>query len=120
MTNEEYVRRLGILYDKVLELRKDSNYVINQPQMDKLIRLYEFFIGLADESCDQVEPMVLTPKEEHGGITAYFLVFDLAGEKVQEFCKALEACSAMGIETCDGRVCISCTVPNVFVPGKVN
>lgn len=118
MTNEEYVRRLGILSNKVLSLRKDDDYAVNQNQMDKLIHLYEFFIELADESCDEVEPMVLTPKEEHGGVTAYFLVFDVHGEKVKRFTALLSECSAVGMDVADGRVCISCTVPNVFVPIK--
>lgn len=116
MTNEEYVRRLGILYNKVLSLRKDTDYIVNQPQMDKLIAVLEFFIDTAKDLDGHLEPVKLTPKEEHGGVTATFLVFDLYDEKVLRFCEVMKGCSAITIDTTsDGEVCISCTVPNVFV-----
>lgn len=116
MTNEEYVRRLGILYNKVLSLRKDSDYIINQPQMEKLVALIEFFMDMANELEGKVEPVQLQPKEEHGGVTATFLVFDLYGEKVLRFCNVMKECSAITIDTTiQGEVCISCTIPDVFV-----
>lgn len=116
MTNEEYVRRLGILYDKVLSLRKDADYIVNQPQMDKLIAVLEFFIDSAKDLDGKVEPVNLKPREEHGGVTATFLVFDLYAEKVLRFCDVMRACSAITIDTTsDGEVCISCTVSEVFV-----
>ncbi len=116
MSNEEYVKRLGILYDKVLSLRKDEDYVVNQPQMDKLVEVLDFFLDAAERLDGSVEPVALQPREEHGGVTATFLVFDLAGEQVTRFCDVMRNCSAIGIDTTvNGEVCISCTVPQVFV-----
>lgn len=116
LTNEEYVARLGVLYDKVLGLRKDADYIVNQPQMDKLIAVLEFFLDTANELDGRVEPVKLKPKEEHGGVTATFLVFDLYDQKVLRFCEVMKACSAITIDTTsEGEVCISCTVPDVFV-----
>lgn len=116
MTNEEYVRRLGILYNKVLSLRKDSDYIVNQPQMEKLVAVLEFFLDMADELEGKVEPVQLSPKEEHGGVTATFLVFDLYGDKIPRFCDVMRGCSAIGIDAnTNGEVCISCTIPEVFV-----
>lgn len=115
MTNEEYVRRMAVLYDKVLSLRKDSDYIVNQPQMDKLIAVLEFFLDSARRLDGKVEPVTLKPREEHGGVTATFLVFDLFNEQVQRFCEVMKACSAITIDTLtSGGVCISCTVPEVF------
>lgn len=116
LTNEEYVRRLGILYNKVLSLRRDEDYIVNQPQMEKLVALLEFFLDMAEDLDGKVEPVELKPREEHGGVTATFLVFDLYEEKVTRFCDVMRGCSAIGIDTTiDGEVCISCTVPDVFV-----
>lgn len=70
MTNEEYVRRIGVMYEKILELRKSGDYIVNQPQMDKLIDIYKFFLEVADDDFDEVEPFLMDPKEEHGGVTA--------------------------------------------------
>ena len=117
MTNEEYVQRLAVLYNKVLSLRKDEDYIVNQPQMDKLIAVLEFFLDEAKRLDGKVERVSLKPKEEHGGVTATFLVFDLYGPKVIKFCEVMSACSAITIDTTsEGEVCISCTIPQVFVP----
>ena len=116
MSDEEYVKRLGILYNKVLSLRKDEDYVVNQSQMDKLVEVLEFFLDSAKRLDGSVEPIALQPREEHGGVTATFLVFDLAGDQVTRFCNVMRNCSAIGIDTTvNGEVCIACTVPQVFV-----
>lgn len=115
MTNEEYVRRIGIMYEKILELRKSGDYIVNQPQMDKLVDIYKLFLEIADDGPDEVEPFLMAPKEEHGGVTAHFVVFDVYGDMVKRFTDALSVCSAIGIDVANGKVCISCTVPNCFV-----
>ena len=63
MTNEDYIQRLNILYNKVLSFRKDTDYIVNQPQMDKLIAVLEFFLDAAKELDGRVEPVKLKPKE---------------------------------------------------------
>ena len=116
MTDEEYVRRFGILYEQIMNFRKNEDYVVNQPQMDKLVEVLEFFIDSAKELGGKVEPVRLVPKEEHGGVTATFLVFDIYGEKVQRFCKVMSYCFGITIDSTFDGVCISCTIPEVFVP----
>lgn len=115
MTNEEYVARLGILYNKIMSLRKDSDYVVNQSQMDKLVQVLEFFIDEAKKQDGTIEPIRLVPREEHGGVTATFLVFDIYGDTVQRFCDVMRHTSAITIDSCTDGICISCTVPEVFV-----
>lgn len=116
LTNEEYVRRLGVLYNKILSLRKDDDYVVNQEQMDKLVEVLDFFIKASKKSNGKVEYTKLTPREQHGGVTATFIVFDVYGDDVQEFSKVIGYTSAVSIDaTTDGEVCISVTIPNVFV-----
>ena len=116
MTDEQFVKNLGKLYNIVLSLRKDDDYEINQEQMDKLCALYRFFLDSADKLDGEAELCKLVPKEEHGGVTAKFLVFDVWGENVQRFASVISPCSAIGVEAlADGRVSIDCTIPNVFV-----
>lgn len=118
MTDKEYAERLGKLYEKVLSLRDDDNYVINQPQMDKLIEVLNFFLDAAQKSNGKVEPVGLVPKAEHGGVTATFIVFDIYGEDIQRYCDVMRYTSAITIDGTDDGICISVTVPNVFVPIK--
>lgn len=119
MTDEVFVARLGKLYHEILKLRKDSNYTLNQPQMEKLVKVLDFFMKAAGELDGVVDKVDLIPREEHGGVTATFVVFDIYGEKVKEFCEAMIGCSAITIDATEsGEVCISCTVPEVFVPLK--
>lgn len=115
MTNEEYLARLGKIYSKIMSIRKDSDYVVNQPQMDKLVDILTFFMDAAKDLDGNVDQVRLTPREEHGGVTATFLVFDVFGEKVTRFCSVLQHASAITIDSTDEGVCISVTVPNVFV-----
>lgn len=116
LTNEEYVKRLGQLYEKVLSLRDDDNYVINQPQMDKLIEVLNFFLDAAQKCNGKVEPVKLTPRAEHGGVTATFLVFDIYGEDIQKYCEVMSYTSAITIDATEDGICMSVTVPEVFVP----
>lgn len=116
MSNEAYVRKLGIMYQRLLDLRSDDDYIISQPQLEKLMKIVEFFIDTANRLDGKVDPVTLAPREEHGGVTATFLVFDVCGDDVLKFCDVMRSCSAISIDSMeDGDICISCTVPNVFV-----
>ena len=116
MTNEQYAKRLSQLYDKVLKLRSDKDYIVNQAQMDKFVELVEFFSDETKYGGGKIDDIDITPKEEHGGLTASFIVFDVFGDRIQDMCKVLAYTSAISIDaTKDCRVCISMTVPNVFV-----
>lgn len=116
MTDKEYVKRLGQLYDKILSLREDDDYVINQPQMDKLIEVLNFFLDAAQKSNGEIEPVKLNPKAEHGGVTATFIVFDIYGDDIQRYCDVMRYTSAITIDSNDKGICISVTIPDVFVP----
>ena len=115
LTNEEYLARLGVLYIKIMSIRKDSDFVVNQTQMDKLVNVLTFFMDATKDLDGKVDPIKLTPREEHGGVTATFLVFDIFGENVQKFCDVMQFASAITIDSTDDGICISVTVPNVFV-----
>ena len=116
MTDREFAQRLGVMYNEVLKLRSDNDYAVNQPQMDKFLDVLKFYLDIAIDLTGDVEPVDLVPSREHGGVTATFQVFDLFGENVQRFCRVMSGCSALSIDITDeDKVCISCTVPNVFI-----
>lgn len=118
LENED-VRRLGKLYEKIISLRDNDDYAINQPQMDKLIDVLNFFLDAAKKSGGEVDPVKLVPKEEHGGVTATFVVFDIYGDDMKRFSSVIQHCSAMTIDSdIKNQICISVTVPEVFVPVK--
>lgn len=116
MTDEEYVARMTQLYGMVLKLRKDDSYAVNQPQMDKLVKVLNFFLDAARKNHGRVEPVKLTPKEEHGGVTATFIVFDIYGDDIGRFSEIVSYLSALTIDGTEDGICISVTVPEVFVP----
>lgn len=118
MSNNEYLKSFGKLYEKVIALRNDDDFLINEPQMVKFFEVYEFFTKAAGETeTAKVEPIKLAPREEHGGITATFVVFDMYGEILEGFKKIVQHLSAMTIDVVRGEeICISVTVPNVFIP----
>lgn len=115
MSDLEYVKRIGQLYNAVMSLRNDDDYVVNKPQMDKFVEVLEFFMNVAQKNNGKVDPVELSPKEEHGGITATFRIFDIYGDDIQKFCRAMSYASAIGIYDVKDGVCISVTIPNVFV-----
>ena len=119
LTENEYVRRMATLHAYVMSLRKDSDYVINQPQMDKLVELVDFFLKLMKKVSGELQPLSLVPSAEHGGVTAHFWYFSVSGDEIQDFASVIRHCSALSIDCLDtGEVCISCTIPNVFIPKK--
>lgn len=118
MDDQWFIKKFGQIYERVMALRSNDDYVVNPVQMDKFLDLVSFFMRKANEyKEDFVEIERTEQKQEFGGVTATFVVFDLHGENnVAAFCKVLRCCSAVCVEaTEDGAVCISCTVPRVFV-----
>lgn len=110
-----FIKKFGQVYDAVMKLRKNEDYVVNPVQMDRFLDLVQFFIRKAEEYGDKVEVEKTEPKQEFGGVTATFLVFGVNGDEVREFCKVLKYCSAISIDAVEDGVAISCTVPGVFV-----
>lgn len=116
MKNEEYVRRIGVLYDQIMKLRKDDDYVVNQSQMEKFVDVYDFFQDMGEKCDGDIEKPNLAPKECHGGVTARFFVFDVWGVDIPRFSQIINHLSALSIDAEeDGRICISVTVPDVFI-----
>ncbi len=116
MRDEDFARAIGFLYDTAMDLRKNDDFEVNPPQAEKFLKVWAFFQEAAERLNGEVEDLDIEPKGESGDISANFIVFDLSGEEISKFCEALSFCSAVSIDSYnDGRVCISCVVPEVFV-----
>lgn len=119
LNNEEFVKKFGTDYLSVLDKATAMRYDINEEQFQKLYDLAEFIKKYVDDNGGRVDLINLDPREIHSGITAYFVVFDLAGDDLARFCKVLSDASAVSFDcTQDEEVCVSITIPNVFVKQK--
>lgn len=114
MDDSWFVSKFGQIYQQVIALRKNEDFVINPKRMDQFLDLVSFFLHNVDED-GKVEIEKTEPRHGFGGVTAKFIVLTLRNENVLEFCKVLKNCSAVSIDSCDDGACISCTVPDVFV-----
>ena len=117
MTDEEFCALFGKSYFDYIEGLRDDDFEINQPQWLKMLRVLNYFYHLAKASNGTIEPCEVMPRGKHGGVTAYFTVVDIKSNDIPKFCEALMNTSAITIDaTLDGQVCISVSVPNVFIP----
>lgn len=116
MNNEQFVKKFGKQYLTLLEKAETMHYTVNEVQFEKLINLCNFFQDYIKENGGKAEPINLNPAEIHSGLTVEFVLFNIIGNEIQEFCEAIKGTTALSIDTTtDGKVCISMTVPDIFV-----
>ncbi|MGN0464449.1 MAG: hypothetical protein ACI4GA_07130 [Acutalibacteraceae bacterium] len=113
--NDEFFIKLYALLQKYVYSRNDEDFVLNPPQMIKLIKVIDFFTRMAEECRGEVEPVVLLPRERCGGVTATYSVLDIYGKDIREFSQIISYTSAITVDCTQDRVCISANVPDVFV-----
>ena len=102
-------------YNDYLETLDNKDYVINKPQMAKLLKLYDFFVKALENQSSRVELAALVPKELHGGLDVHCNLLYLYGDLIKEFSEVITNASAISIDALlDGTVNISMTVPNVY------
>jgi hypothetical protein len=114
LTDLEFVRKYGAIYNELLEVRNNSDYIVNNEQMQHFLDMIAFFRDLQSQIGGEIQPIKIEPKQESGGFTAEFSVFDIYLEQVKRFCEVLQYASAVSIDGDDGRVFISVTVPNIY------
>jgi len=112
----EFSKRFLAAYRKEMESFNPDDWTIDQAQLQKLHDLIEFFKKAAKDLGGKIDSIDIDPAAPPNGITANFLVFDLFGDEVQQFCDVVRHCSAISMDvTVDDEISISCTVPNIFV-----
>lgn len=119
---DDLIRSFGLLYQKMLNERRNEDYEVNPEQMDKFLEIYHFFGSKVDEEYDDgIEPIYIEPKEEHGGLNVGFCVFDVHGDEIGKLAKLISYCSAISIDVVDeSQICISMTIPNIYKRKEAN
>lgn len=111
----DHIKEIWALYEQEMASRKIEDYEVNREQMDKLIAAYRFFDSVVSECGGSVDPFRIVPTEVNGGITAFFTVFYIAGDQIEQFCNVIRSATALSIDSLeDGTVCVSFTIPGVF------
>lgn len=115
--NFDFFTYFGRLYEQELNRRRNEDYEVNPLQMDRFLTLLHFLQHKVNPEFDEgIEPFHLEAKEECGGFSADFYVFDLYGDEIPVFAEMLSWCSAISIDaTTESQICISITVPDIFV-----
>ncbi len=80
-----------------------------------MLSCWTFFLQTAQENYGTFDFSEQGSKEEHGGITAEFAVFDIYGEDVSRFCRVMNYVSGISMDATKDGVYISVTVSNIFV-----
>ena len=120
MSDVDFCKMIADYYDEYLANEKDEDYVINPPQWENLLTITEYFQKLAAKCGGVFEPDPIVPKAMRGGVTVTLTMLDLGDVKeISEFCLAILKADAVCIDALiDGRICISVSVPYVFVKKK--
>lgn len=115
ISNKEFAKRLSAMANEVLQSVSMDELDLNREQLQKFDDLVNFFESSAVALGGRIDSINITPAFGVGDLTASFIVFDLAGEDIQRFCDVIRNCSAISMDvTADDKICISCTVPNIF------
>ena len=113
--DEEVLRQYYELFENAIESLDNEDYVLDIPQLHKLIDAYLFFRSVAESCNGTVEAEVIEPRRQVGGITANFTLFYITGEEIARFSEVVKGFSAMSMDVVDkNKVCISVTVPGVY------
>lgn len=114
--NHEFAKEFAQIYKEIMANRYNEDYVVNPKQMNKFLDLLSWFMHKAQEYGDRVSVPKLEPKDEHGSMTATFLMLDLRGkDEIFEFSSRIKECSILSFDLGTDGIIIRCTVPNVFV-----
>ena len=113
--NFESVIKMYKRYLKYLESESNEDYEVNEEQYHKLLRTVGFFSSQVRNS-DNIEIEASEPKQLHCGVTVYATVFDFSRGDLGRLADVIKDVSALSIDaTIDGDVCISMTIPDVWV-----
>lgn len=115
---ERLVKTLGELAMACEEKYKKMDFRIDREQLRKSMEVYHFIKKITGRGRGgEIEKDCLIPWHLSFGFTAKATVLDFFGDDLAEFSRIAGYCSAISIDAlADGRVCFSCTVPNVYIP----
>lgn len=114
----EVARFWGKQLIDAMDALDDDDYVINEEQFAKFLGVILFFIKNSKGKVARLDRVELVPRGQHGNLNAYFPLFYASGDEMEMFSEVIKCLSAITIDaTSDEEICISITVPNVFIKG---
>lgn len=115
LNDKEFAKRFAKACDEMVHRYSKEDFEIDPVQLDKLTDLVAFFSKAANDLGGKIDSIDIDPMTPPSGVTASFIVFDLAGDDIQEFCDVIRECSAISMDvTEDDKISISCTIPRIF------
>ena len=116
MNDYEFAEWFQDSLEEYLQGTSDEDYRLNPPQALAFTTLVCRLKALAQETDGTVEPIQLVPRLGCGYVTAFLPLLDLYGDSLQCFCRVLRYASAVTVDALEnGNVCVSLTVPDVFI-----
>ena len=116
MNDYEFAEWFQNNLEEYLRETSDEDYRPNPPQALAFTTLVCRLKALAQETDGTVEPIHLVPRLGCGDVTAVLPILNLSGKALQKLCHALRYASAVTVDALiDGNICISLTVPDVFI-----
>ncbi|MCD8180706.1 MAG: hypothetical protein LUF26_04420 [Firmicutes bacterium] len=117
MSDAEFAKEIMRIYNEGMSMRDENDYTVNEIQMERFFDICHFFRGMIKDIGEgYMEPIRFNPVEERGSITVYLRIMDMWGKEIQEFCDVFRYASAVSMDpTTDGMICISISVPQVFI-----
>ena len=116
MDDYEFAKNFDEELDSYLRKTASADFILNPPQALAFTTLVCRLQALAQEAGGTVEPIQLVPRLGCGGVTASLPLLDLYGDGLQRLCCVLRYASAVTVDALDdGSICISLTVPDVFI-----
>lgn len=113
--DNEVFERVGKVYQQYLNSVSEADFKINKHQLNEFLKVLSFFVDAAEQMDGNIQVAEIRPKDTVGWVSATFMVFNITGDDMARFCNVVRSCSAITIDSMvDGRICISCTIPEVF------
>ena len=132
MTNDEFVNFMAMTMNEMNNTKKDSEFKANPEQMEKFIKLLDFFTKEAREiesvnGIGRIDEVNLEPRNRDGILTVIMTILDVSGGKVEPLSELWSYCSKLHIEShreflakekIDDFISVKITmrVPDVYIP----
>lgn len=115
----EYARDLSTQVLKAME-EANGHYAVNQDNMKRFNRVYDYFVGLAEENDGEVKQLDIRPQSIHARISVEVPSLDLHGDDTKAFLDILGLVDVFAIrQTAPDNLLIETGVDCVWEAVKV-
>lgn len=132
MTNDEFVNMVAQTLFKINNSQKNLEFQTNPEQMEKFVKLLDFFTKEAGEierlgGIGRIDEASVEPRNRDGILTVTITILDVSGERLELLSDLWDYCSELHIgvhreflteEKIDDYISVKITmrVPDVYIP----